>query len=150
MTTASGIYGTVATGIDDVGDVVGYFVDGSAVTHGFVDFGGAAGGTNFITVDTPTADTVTVVNGIDDWRVVAGTSLDTGGGFTGFTAKVPEPASLALFGLGSLCPGMPRRLHRLSHRARLEIQASDIASPSRRAMSLWAVPAEPPVPVSLY
>lgn len=103
-----GVNGTVATTIDNGGDVGGYYVDGGGVTHGFVRMDGA-----FYTVDDPNAGGITAILGINDQRAVVGYYVDPNGVMTGFQAEVPEPASFALFGLSAL--GVARLRRRRSH-----------------------------------
>jgi probable HAF family extracellular repeat protein len=96
-----GVEGTVATGIDNHGDIVGYYTDGGGVTHGFVDLNGT-----YYNVDDPNAGSSlgegTVVLGIDPALTVVGYYIDGSGVISGFSAEVPEPATIALFGLGVL------------------------------------------------
>jgi len=93
-----GVNGTVATSINSDGVIGGYYIDGGGTTHGFVDFGGT-----FYTVDAPNAGSVTAVLGISDPLHIVGYFIDAGSGIpVGFSAEVPEPATLALFGIASL------------------------------------------------
>jgi probable HAF family extracellular repeat protein len=100
---------TAATGINDAGDIVGYFTDGSNMTHGFVDIGG-----NFTTIDA-TASGPTEVFGINNLGDLVGRYVDANGEVQGFVASVavPEPGTLALLGM-SLASTMVLRRQRKS------------------------------------
>ena len=91
-----GVEGSVATSVASNGDIGGYYTDGGGVIHGFVDLGGS-----YYTVDDPNAGTITEVLGISGYTVV-GFYVDPNGVISGFTAEVPEPATIALFGVGVL------------------------------------------------
>jgi hypothetical protein len=101
-----GVNGTWATGIDNHGDIVGYYVDGGGITHGFVDLGGT-----YQTVDDPNAGPGggTEILGVNNALMVVGYYVDPNGVFVGFTAEVPEPATIALFGLSALGMAALRR-----------------------------------------
>ena len=87
---------TAATGINNAGDIVGYFTDASNVTHGFIDVGGI-----YTTIDAPNAFGSTQVLGINDIGDLVGTYVDAKDLTTrGFVASpVPEPDTLALLGV---------------------------------------------------
>lgn len=104
-----GVNGSFATGLNNAGDVVGYYIDVDGITHGFVDFGGASGGTIFMTIDAPGAASLTTTMGINDKFQVVGRAINADGVITGYVADLPEPATLALFGLGSFGVAMLRR-----------------------------------------
>ena len=97
---------TAAAGINDAGDIVGYFVDVNNITHGFVDVGG-----NFTTIDDPNAVGLTQVFGINDLGELVGMYVDASGEVHGFvaTASVPEPGTLALLGMSLAGTMMLRR-----------------------------------------
>jgi probable HAF family extracellular repeat protein len=113
---------TYANGINNSDQVVGYVNDGSGNTHGFVYDGGA-----FTEIDVPTAaDTFgstvfgTQVSGIDSAGNLVGTFTDDLGshGFIATLSQAPEPASLAIFGVGLAgLTGVYRRRARGSFRA---------------------------------
>ena len=89
-----GSFSTVATGIDSAGDVVGYYTDGAG-EHGFVDDGGT-----FTTIDDPNGIGATLVLGVNDLSQVVGLFTASNGETFGFLAtEMPEPGTLALFGL---------------------------------------------------
>jgi hypothetical protein len=96
-----GAEGTFTTSINSLGDAAGYYIDGGGVYHGFVDLSGT-----FYTVDDPNAGggqgQGTEVLGINDELQVVGQNVDINGVITGFSAELPEPATLALFSLGVL------------------------------------------------
>jgi probable HAF family extracellular repeat protein len=94
----SAVNGTFVTGINDSGEISGYYLDGSGNTHGFV-----LAGTNFVTVDAPGASGFTVVNGINDFGTIVGYDVNAQTGQDqGFTATVPEPATLSVLGFSAL------------------------------------------------
>lgn len=90
---------TSVYGIDTKGDIVVSYVDGGGVTHGFVDLGGTLS-----TIDNPNAGPgqATEVFGINNQLMVVGYYVAPNSVISGFTAEVPEPGTLALFGLASL------------------------------------------------
>jgi probable HAF family extracellular repeat protein len=86
---------TAATGINNAGDIVGYFVGAGNMTHGFVYAGGV-----YTTIDDPNAIGLTQVFGINDQGDLVGMYFGADGvrGFVAIPA-VPEPNTLALFGI---------------------------------------------------
>jgi uncharacterized membrane protein len=89
----TGVLNTFAEGINDSGDIVGFYSVGTAI-HGFLDSGGA-----FTPIDIPFADPGTSsAAGINDLGQIVG-AYGKGGqghGFLADPAVVPEPASLLL------------------------------------------------------
>jgi probable HAF family extracellular repeat protein len=97
-----GAEGTVTTGVASDGDTVGYYTDGGGVTHGFVDQNGT-----FFSVDDPNAGSApgqgTEILGIAPNGVtIVGQFTASNWTVGGFSAEIPEPATIALFGLGAL------------------------------------------------
>jgi hypothetical protein len=96
-----GVEGTVVTGVNSLGDEAGYYTDGGGVQHGFVDLNGT-----FFNVDDPNAGDSpgqgTEVLGINNQLVVVGQYVDPNGVISGYSAELPEPATIALFSLGVL------------------------------------------------
>ena len=101
-------FSTVATGIDARGDIVGYYTDGSNVTHGFVYVVGSG---TFLTIDDPNADTTTEVLGVNDNDMIVGMYMTSAGtfGFEGYNSALPEPGTLAMFALATFGAGLLRR-----------------------------------------
>ncbi|HEY2621457.1 MAG TPA: PEP-CTERM sorting domain-containing protein [Acetobacteraceae bacterium] len=83
-----------ALGINNLGDIVGDYVDGTGAMHGYLDVG------NMFTSFDPTGSTATTANGINDLGQIVGFYADANGNTIGFLAQVPEPATLVLFGSG--------------------------------------------------
>lgn len=101
--------GTAANGINDAGEIVGNFSDGTG-GHGFVDAGGV-----FTAIDLAGA-METSVTGINDAGQIVGFYLDPNGihGFIAAIPAVPEPASFALLGIGFIGVCVMRRWRRPS------------------------------------
>jgi probable HAF family extracellular repeat protein len=90
--SVAGSLGTVATGINDAGEVVGGYVDGNSHSHGFL-WDPTHG---FTTFDVPDAHNFTSIQGINDSGQIVGYYQDDNGVDHSFIATpVPEPASLA-------------------------------------------------------
>ena len=98
MNDPAGIFGTYLDGINDAGVMVGTYFD-SVGSYGFVDDGGT-----FTTLADPLGlPGSTTVFGINNQGDIVGTYIDPATfALFGFEAvpTVPEPASLAVFGLG--------------------------------------------------
>ncbi len=117
------VNGTFATGINDTGQVTGYYVDSSGFTHGFVMSPGGV----FTNVEDPGNVNGTFATGINDTGQVTGYYVDSSGFTHGFVAtSVPEPSSLVLFLIGAspfaalLCRRSARsRLSRMNKAATL-------------------------------
>jgi hypothetical protein len=109
-----GVGGTDVTGIDDAGDVVGYYIDGGGTTHGFIEYASDPG--VFVTIDDPSSGSATdasgsstEVLGINDLGYIVGSYVTTTGATIGFEEDLPEPATIGLFTLGVLGLGALRR-----------------------------------------
>lgn len=91
-----GSFGTVATGINNLGDIVGYYYDVTGITHGFFYRDG-----NFTTIDYPglASGEGTFLNGISDSGQIVGLVTNSTGGisFLASPAAVPVPAAVWLF-----------------------------------------------------
>ncbi|MGH9582384.1 MAG: PEP-CTERM sorting domain-containing protein [Bryobacteraceae bacterium] len=98
---------TAALGLNDNGQVVGDYVDANGVQHGFIYWLSTA---SLLTVDPP-GSTSTTINGINDMGGLVGFYTDsTGVNVIGtFGTPTPEPASIALLGLGALALGFWQR-----------------------------------------
>jgi probable HAF family extracellular repeat protein/VCBS repeat-containing protein len=70
---------TVANGINDTGQIVGYYQDSSFHLHGFLYSGGA-----YTTVDDPLGTNVTLANGINDTGQIVGYYADSSAVTHGF------------------------------------------------------------------
>ena len=88
-------FSTTAKGINNAGQIVGFFSDNKG-QHGFLYDGGT-----FSTIDVPGAS-LTNANGINDAGHIVGD-------FTG--SIVPEPGSLVFFSVGLLGAGVAWRLN---------------------------------------
>jgi len=73
--------GTAGRGIDDAGDIVGWYLDSSAVEHGFLLSGGKA-----TTIDDPNG--VTTLEGINNKGTISGLYTDTSSNRHGFTYDI--------------------------------------------------------------
>ena len=102
LDTASGLYpiqdplgtnGTVVQGVNNAGQVVGYYFDASNRAHGFLYTGGPANGT-YTTIDVGAHGTF--VTGINDKGEMVGYFLDLFNHYHGFVASFqPNPAPAA-------------------------------------------------------
>jgi hypothetical protein len=104
---AAGSTNTMFLGINNTGEIVGVYQDGSGFNNGFV-YSIATG--TYQTVNDPNAVLAnggTVINGINDKGQLVGFYGDVDGNTIGLLGNtVPEPASLALVGLGALLIGL--------------------------------------------
>jgi probable HAF family extracellular repeat protein len=91
---AAGANGTNAKGVNDSGQVVGYYFDAGGRTHGFFYSGGSSGGLSsgtFTTIDVGARGTV--INGINDAGQMVGFYIDSLGHDHGFVGSFqPNPA----------------------------------------------------------
>ncbi len=78
-------FGTYAQGINDAGQIVGFYADSGHIDHGFLYFDGV-----FTTIDDPLGVNGTVVTGINNLGQVVGYYKDAGGAFHGFEAAIPN------------------------------------------------------------
>jgi probable HAF family extracellular repeat protein len=81
-----GVQGTFAEGINDLGQIVGYYADGNGLDHGFLYSGGT-----YSTIDDPNGAKGTIAYGINDHGAIVGTYVDAGGVSHGFLAASPVP-----------------------------------------------------------
>jgi probable HAF family extracellular repeat protein len=89
---------TEASGLNNLGQVVGFYNDAMGNPHGFIYSGGV-----FTALNDPGA-TQTTVNGINNFGQIVGFALEPNGntvGFVGSPLVVPEPSLLSLLALGS-------------------------------------------------
>jgi probable HAF family extracellular repeat protein len=88
---------TEALGLNNLGQVVGFYNDAMGNPHGFIYSGGV-----FTALNDPGA-TQTTVNGINNFGQIVGFALQNGNtvGFVGAPLVVPEPSLLGLLALGS-------------------------------------------------
>jgi len=91
---------TEALGLNNLGQVVGFYNDAMGNPHGFIFSGGV-----FTSIDDTAAPaTQTTINGINNFGQIVGFALETNGntvGFVGAPLVVPEPSLLGLLALGS-------------------------------------------------
>lgn len=91
---------TEALGLNNLGQVVGFYNDAAGNPHGFIYSGGS-----FTSIDDTAAPaTQTTINGINNLGQIVGFALETDGstvGFVGAPLVVPEPSLLSLLALGS-------------------------------------------------
>jgi probable HAF family extracellular repeat protein len=66
-----GVNGTAATGINNLGQIVGYYLDSNNVQHGYLYSNGT-----YITLDDPLGSHATVATGINDSGQIVGFYLD--------------------------------------------------------------------------
>jgi probable HAF family extracellular repeat protein len=83
-----GTNGTAVTGINNQGQIVGYYLDSSNVQHGYIYSGGT-----YITVDAPLGDHGTVVTGINDAGQIVGYYLDNSGAPTPYLVALVQTAT---------------------------------------------------------
>jgi uncharacterized membrane protein len=89
-----GSMSSVALGINNLGDIVGDYLDAGGTMHGYLDANGV-----FTSFD-PAGSAGTTANGINDLGQIVGFYVDANDNTIGFLAQVPEPATLVLFGSG--------------------------------------------------
>ncbi|WP_347990151.1 PEP-CTERM sorting domain-containing protein [Methylomonas sp. AM2-LC] len=94
---ASNSYGTVATGINNLGEVVGYYYDATGITHGFLYNAGV-----YTTIDFTglSINKSTTLSSINDLGQIAGNTSDGTvlHSFIASPATVPVPTTVWLFG----------------------------------------------------
>jgi uncharacterized membrane protein len=98
-----GAASTKALGLNNMGQVVGEYVDSLGVTHGFV-----FDGVHYTSFDVP-GSVSTVINGINDSGQIVGFFLDTNQntvGFEGNPTATPEPRDSVLAALAVLAIGI--------------------------------------------
>ncbi len=90
--TAPGL-GTFASGINNLGQIVGFYADNSGDLHGFLYSNG-----HYTTLNDPSAGTgSTQASDINDWGQIVGTYTDSNGAYHGFLAAHSVDLSHALF-----------------------------------------------------
>jgi hypothetical protein len=95
-----GASGTVASGINSAGQVVGYYLDDYVYVHGFLESGGS-----FTTIDVPGASS-TVATGINSAGQVVGYYLDLDdSGFHGFLESAGSFTTIDVPGANETLPG---------------------------------------------
>jgi hypothetical protein len=93
----NGATSTQALGLNNKGEVVGFYVDSAGASHGFTEMGGV-----FQTVDATGGVGTTTINGVNDQGLLVGFFVDANGNIIGLLATlVPEPRSLALLAIGT-------------------------------------------------
>jgi probable HAF family extracellular repeat protein len=70
---------TQALGLNNTGEVVGFYLDSASLSHGFVYSGGV-----FTPVDDPNGIGTTVINGVNDSGDIVGFYVDSLGRTDGF------------------------------------------------------------------
>jgi probable HAF family extracellular repeat protein len=78
-----GANGTFAAGINDAGEIVGWYTDNAGRYHGFLEDGGVV-----TTIDNPLGTNGTVVQGINDVGQIVGWYTDSSGNNHGFVASL--------------------------------------------------------------
>jgi hypothetical protein len=94
---------TQALGINNAGEIVGFYDDAGGIQHGYVDVSGV-----FTSFD-PAGSLGTTINGINDLGQIVGFFIDANDntiGFVGTPTTTPIPAALPLFATGLGATGL--------------------------------------------
>lgn len=72
--------GTIAAGVNNLGQIVGSYIDANGKSHGFLYYN-----YNYTTIDNPLGVGATTLNGINNYGAIVGSYLDSTGMSHGFT-----------------------------------------------------------------
>ncbi len=129
------VSGTYAKGINDAGQIVGYYYDANNNVHGFVDNGGT-----YTTLNDPSAAGGTYAEGINNAGQIVGYYFDAAGAAhifiysNGAYFNYTDPSAAAGAGEGSkrVCYQQRRPNRRLLSRRRIQRNAGFVADPPEK------------------
>jgi hypothetical protein len=91
---------TQALGVNNLGEIVGFYTDAGGVQHGYTDINGL-----FSSFD-PTGSVSTTINWVNDLGQIVGFYVDGNDNTIGFVGTpTPEPEATALLAVGFLLIG---------------------------------------------